>query len=123
MAEKRLIVSSFIAGGIVVVVLVPFIFPMYYRIDASVLTIRSGFSRTRIPISQILTVKPSWNPLSSPALSVDRLRIDNLATFILISPKNKKKFINALARQDPDLIVRDDGLACARRGLETEKLH
>ena len=122
MGEKRLILSSFIAGGSVLV-WVSFTYPMYYQIDASVLTVRSGFTRTRIPISQILTIKPSWIPLSSSALSVDSLRIDYLATFIFISPKDKKSFINDLARQDPGLIVRDDGLACARRGLETEMLH
>ena len=122
LGETRLVLFSFIAGG-VALVSVSFIYPMYYRIDASVLTVRSGFTRTRIPISQILTIKPSWNPLSSTALSVDNLRIDYLATWIVISPKDRKKFINDLARQDPNLIVRDDGLACARRGLETEMLH
>ena len=121
--ENRLTLSSIIASGIVVLVSVSFIYPMYYQIGASVLTIRSGFTRTRIPISQILTIKPSWNPLSSTALSVDSLRIDYLATFVVISPKDKNKFIHDLARQDPGLIVRDDGLACARRGLETELAH
>lgn len=122
LGDKRLILSSLIAAG-TVLVSVSFIYPMYYQIDAAVLTVRSGFTRTRIPISQIMTIKPSWNPLSSTALSVDNLRIDYLATFIVISPKDKQEFINDLARQDPGLIVRDDGLACARRGLETEMLH
>ena len=45
-----------------------------YRITATELLVRSAFFRWRIPLVQIVEVFPTHNPLSSPALSLDRLR-------------------------------------------------
>ncbi|MDE2665986.1 MAG: PH domain-containing protein [Acidobacteriota bacterium] len=98
--------------------------PVYYQIEASVLIIRAGFLRTSVPISQITKVQPTWNLLSAPALSLDRLEIKYspdgvLGEIALVSPKDKKKFIADLARSDPELIIQGDGSGLIRRRADT----
>ena len=44
-----------------------------------VVVIRSAFLRWRIPIGDIESITPTRNPLSSPALSLDRLEIRHRA--------------------------------------------
>jgi hypothetical protein len=71
-----------------------------YRIDAEQLVVSSMFLTWKIPLSTIQKISPSSNSVSSPALSLDRLRIDyqkqGKAKFILISPKDKQAFTQAL---------------------------
>lgn len=98
--------------------------PVYYQIEASVLTIRAGFLRRSVPISQITKVQPTWNLLSAPALSLDRLEIKYspdgvLGEIALVSPIDKKKFITDLAQSDPDLIIQGDGSVLIRPRADT----
>lgn len=71
-----------------------------YRIEAEQLVVSSMFLTWEIPLSTIQKISPSNNSVSSPALSLDRLRIDyqkeGKAKFILISPKDKQAFTQAL---------------------------
>lgn len=54
-------------------------YPVNYEITTSTLEIRSGILlHYKIPLSSIVRVVPTRNPLSSPAWSLDRLRIDYL---------------------------------------------
>lgn len=88
-------------------------FPLYYELDSTSLLIRSGWLHRRIPLLSIQRVFPTRNPLSSPALSLDRLRIDYLhegkSRFALISPKEKAGFLQELAIQG-DLQLQGDRL-------------
>ena len=64
------------------------------------LIITSGPFKWRIDINSITSITETRNPLSSPALSLDRL----LITYgnhqqIMISPKQKHEFLVALARE------------------------
>ncbi|UKE71286.1 PH domain-containing protein [Xanthomonas cerealis pv. cerealis] len=61
-----------------------------YTIESEVLIVRSGPIRQRIPLDQISDIRPSSNPISSPALSLDRLEIHYGQKRILISPKDKQ---------------------------------
>lgn len=58
-------------------------------------------------ISDIKSIKRSYNPLSSPAASLKRLRIDYGANklYMLISPANEKKFIDELKQINPNIKV------------------
>jgi hypothetical protein len=48
----------------------------------------------KVEIQKITSVKRTRNPLSSPALSTDRLEIKyGKWDFVLISPKNKERFV------------------------------
>jgi membrane protein YdbS with pleckstrin-like domain len=69
----------------------------WYEIDARELRIVSGPFRWTIPRESIRSIEDSRNPLSSPALSLDRLRIGyGDKRWILVSPEDKKGFRKAL---------------------------
>ena len=71
-----------------------------YRIENGTLHIRSAFIHWTVEIREIVSIVPTRNPLSSPALSLDRLQINyrknGRARMILVSPEDKRGFIDAL---------------------------
>ncbi len=74
----------------------------HYTLDATDLAIRCGPFHWRIPLREIRAVTPTHNPLSSPALSLDRLRIDSgRPTSIMISPYDKEGFLRELRKRVP----------------------
>ncbi len=86
-------------------------YPVYYEITVSHLLIRSGWLKFRIPLSTIEMVRPTRNPLSAPAWSLDRLRIDykrnNKSRIALISPEDKSRFLRELTQRVGDLEFKD----------------
>ena len=73
-----------------------------YRGDQDALAIRGGPFRWRIPLRDIRVVEPSRSWLSSPALSLDRLRIRHgRAGQVLVSPRDRQAFVQALRRRNP----------------------
>jgi membrane protein YdbS with pleckstrin-like domain len=71
----------------------------HYTITEQELRIVSGPFRWTVPIDEITAVAPSRNPLSSPALSLDRLKISyGKRKFVLISPSDKAGFMRAMER-------------------------
>lgn len=69
-----------------------------YIVSAELLLVKSGPFRWRIPRAEIHSVETSRSVLSSPALSLDRLRIDyGAGKFVLVSPAQRNAFIEALA--------------------------
>jgi hypothetical protein len=76
------------------------VFPMRYGLDDTLLIVRSGAWRRRIPLAEISEVSPTRSPLSSPALSLDRLRVQFGQGFfnaVMISPADRDRFLNDLA--------------------------
>lgn len=72
----------------------------HYSLTATDLAIVSGPFRWHVPICDIRSVTPTRNPLSSPALSLDRLRIDyGTKKWLMISPRDKDGFLKALERR------------------------
>jgi hypothetical protein len=68
-----------------------------YSLGGGRLLIRSGPFKWVVPIESITGITPTSNPLSSPALSLDRLQISyNNGASVMISPKNKEQFIRDL---------------------------
>jgi len=68
-----------------------------YEVDEETLKIRSGPFRWTIQLVEIRKVEPSRSLLSSPALSLDRLRIEyGSHRSVLVSPKEKEAFIEAV---------------------------
>jgi hypothetical protein len=90
------------------------VFPMRYGIEGDALVVRHGVVRQRIPLKDISEVAPTRNPLSSPALSLDRLAIrfgEGFFKSAMISPAAKAEFLDELAvaaglRRDGDRLVR-----------------
>lgn len=77
----------------------------HYIIADKNLIIKNGFMVTKsISIDTIRKISETNNPLSSPANSLDRLEIKySSKDAILISPKNKDKFINQLIEINPKI--------------------
>mgnify|MGYP001174820431 CR=1 FL=1 len=68
-----------------------------YTIGSESLFVQSGPFHWKIPLSEISSVEPSRNPLSSPALSLDRLHIKyGRGQAVLISPEPRERFIEEL---------------------------
>lgn len=71
-----------------------------YVVDHEQLTIRSLWFKWVIPLTTIQSVKETDHSISSPALSLDRLKIEYLqqgqTKTILVSPKDKVAFKAAL---------------------------
>ncbi len=89
--------------------------PVRYTIGESELLVRSGLWRRYVAYTQIKTVRPTHNPLSAPAWSLDRLELElDGGGFLLISPVDKERFLAELAAR-AHLQRLDSGLA---RGAE-----
>lgn len=77
-----------------------------YRFDATSLHVRSGQFAWRIPLAEVQSVTPTRNPLSSPALSLDRLRIRfGARDEIMISPADRDRFLAELQRRAPQACI------------------
>lgn len=89
----------FIYSLVILVIWLP-VFNTYYVVENNTLIIKSLVFRWKININDITQIEPTHNPLSSPALSLDRLKIyymkNGRMTTVMISPKDKEGFLNAL---------------------------
>lgn len=75
-----------------------------YTVSPELLHIRSGPFQWRIPTSTIVELRASHNPLSSPALSLDRIDvITSRGRTIRVSPDDRVGFCAALRAANPDL--------------------
>ena len=72
----------------------------HYTVTGNTLRVACGPFRWKVPIDAIQSVEATRNPLSSPALSLDRLRIDYGKRKILVSPSDRAGFLRAIG-QDP----------------------
>ncbi len=80
------------------------VYPVHYETKAEILVIRFGIIRYKIPYADIVSVRPTRNILSSPALSLDRLKIEHGKSMpTLISPIDKRLFLEDLASHAPQL--------------------
>lgn len=97
-----LLPSSFAGGittigsGLFLVLIVALFLPCDYTFKDDHLLVRCGVIRRKVPYVGITKIEPSSNPLSSPALSLRRIRIDYNGKFILISPINRDTFMEQL---------------------------
>ncbi|HCA5285696.1 TPA: PH domain-containing protein [Acinetobacter nosocomialis] len=89
---------------VILVIWLP-IFSIYYVVETNILVIKSLIFRWKINIDDIIQIEPTYNPLSSPALSLDRLKISYMKNGriakVMISPKDKEGFLNTL-RNNPN---------------------
>lgn len=80
----------------------------YYTINGNNLIIKSGFLVNKtIDINTIKKISETNNPLSSPAISIDRLEIKyGKYDAVIISPKQKKEFIDNITAINPNVEVK-----------------
>jgi Bacterial PH domain len=79
----------------------------FYVVGDTDVLIRSGPFWWRVPLHEIDSITPTWNPLSSPALSLDRLwicyRVGNRKRAIMVSPLDKAGFLRCIVDKVPEL--------------------
>lgn len=72
----------------------------HYTVDRGVLRVVSGPFRWRIPIADITSVEATRSLFSSPALSLDRIRIHyGKRGRIMISPADKAGFLKSIGHE------------------------
>jgi len=100
-AGDPLVTTGMIVLAIAVVgLLVWLLVGTHYTVDRGVLKVVSGPFRWKVPIDQITTVEATKSPLSSPALSLDRMRIRyGKRRRIMISPADKAGFLKAIGHE------------------------
>jgi len=78
-----------------------------YTITSDQLLIRCGPFSFRVVLNDIAEIIPTRNPLSSPACSLDRLKVvyGYSRQSLMISPKNKPEFLSAIVQNSPSLIA------------------
>lgn len=89
--------------GLVLVFLLHLYRNTYYVVEGPMLTIRCGFLYTlHLPIATIREVRATRNPISSPALALERIELRyNRRDAVLVSPKDRVGFLNALRAVNP----------------------
>jgi hypothetical protein len=104
-----LFIAGTLAGsGLLIGVLLWGCYRTRYEISPPDLVVRFGPFGSRLPLDALEEVSPTRNPLSAPAPSLDRLRINyrtqrGALTYALVSPKDKEAFIRDLAAAAPGL--------------------
>ena len=80
-----------------------------YRVTDDELKIKSGPIRQTIPLEKITSIESTRNPISSPALSMDRLEIKyGEGKLAIISPLDKEGFINLIIRKYPKVTINEN---------------
>jgi hypothetical protein len=75
-----------------------------YEVTGREVIARSGPFRWRIEIATIESIRPSRNPLSSPALSLDRLEVRyGRGRSLLVSPEDRIGFLDAIVARSGGL--------------------
>jgi len=94
------VIAGIVGCVFVAVLYVLFVIPVRYGIGLDVLVVRFGVFRARIAFDRIERVSPTRNPLSSPALSIDRIAVrtgPGILSFTMISPDDRETFLSTLA--------------------------
>ncbi|GAV25414.1 hypothetical protein ciss_13470 [Carboxydothermus islandicus] len=78
-----------------------------YKIEEDFLVIKSGPLKAKIPIKEITKIYKTRSPVSSVALSLDRLAIVFGKNYdeVIISPVDEDKFIDELRKINSKIIV------------------
>lgn len=94
--------------GVIIVLLCILFFGTKYVIEKDELIVYGGIYKKRIPIKQIRSLRPTKNPLSAPAMSIDRIEItfDPHIQVILVSPKERELFVKKLLEINPSITVK-----------------
>ncbi len=91
---------TIIASSLVVALIISIMIGTHYTVTRDLLVIRSGPFRFNVPLHQIESVRESRSPLSSPAMSMDRLLVRyGKRRRIMVSPDDKAGFLKAIGQE------------------------
>ena len=90
---------------LIIVLLAMLFFGTKYVITGDELIIYGGIYKKKIAINQITSLRPTKNPLSAPAMSLDRIEItfNPHMQIALVSPKDKETFVKKLLEVNPSI--------------------
>ena len=98
--EKSLELVTVMITAATLLIILPLFFMKYVFYSTHLLVSCGVYGKERIEYSAIRNFKETKNPISSAALSLDRLQIDYIKNgyhqTILISPVHKKEFMKIL---------------------------
>ena len=77
----------------------------YYVITSESLIVRAGPLRHTVPLRSVQRLRATRNPLSAPALSLDRIEVTYGAKRVLISPQDKRGFVRAVQARSPAVVL------------------
>ncbi len=98
--DPRAAVGLVVTALLIVALIGSLLIGTHYTVDGNMLRVVSGPFRWKVPIDQIRSVQATRNPLSSPALSLDRLRIEyGKRRRIMVSPADKAGFLKAIGQE------------------------
>lgn len=86
------------------------VYSTYYEVGREEIDIRSSLFRWKVRLSEIKEIRPSNDPLSSPAVSLDRLAIRHGVKTIMVSPLRREEFLDAVLLHAPQLMRSGDSL-------------
>ena len=104
--EKDLVIFAIMLGALGLIMYL--LYDTNYIITNGNLKVHSGFIVNKnIPIAEIKSIKKTDSILSAPAASLtDRIEVFyGNSKSIVISPKDRKQFVDELLRQNPEIKV------------------
>lgn len=98
--DPRATVGLVVTALLIVVLIGSLLTGTHYTVDGNTLHVVSGPFRWKVPVDQIQSVQATHSPLSSPALSLDRLQIQyGTRRRIMVSPADKAGFLRAIGQE------------------------
>ena len=98
--DPRAAVGLVVTALLIVALIGSLLIGTHYTVAGNTLRVASGPFRWKVPIDQIQSVEATRSPLSSPALSLDRLRIRyGKNRRIMVSPADRRGFLKAIGQE------------------------
>lgn len=97
-------IAALLLFGIVaccIIIISILVIPCKYTLLDDHLLVQAGVIMYKVPYAEIRKIEKSSNPLSSPALSLRRVKITREKGFLLVSPADRDQFIQDLAARMP----------------------
>ncbi|GEN85220.1 hypothetical protein SLU01_35320 [Sporosarcina luteola] len=99
-------IAGYILSVLIIGLLLWFWFGTGYKIEGGFIKIKFGPLTSKVKIADITKLSAAKNPLSAPALSIDRIEIlYGKYGIALVSPKNRVQFIKTLLGESPGIEV------------------
>ena len=79
----------------------------YYVVNGDALSVRCLLLRKTVPLASVTMLRASRDFRASPALSLDRIEVLYDNDSVLVSPKDKTAFIQAIRSHKPSIAVHE----------------
>lgn len=88
-------------------IFLPFVIRNYVEISDEKVTVAFGFSKVSIPLSEIVEVYRTYNPISASAASLDRIVIKGRNKQMICAVKDREEFFTGLKERNPKISITD----------------